>query len=407
MWLSNLQIVLPDRVLERGSLFIEDGCIADVVAGPAPSAESAAVLNADSLIAIPGIVDLHGDMLEREIEPRPAARFPTDMALLELDKRLAAAGVTTAFAAVGFWGYETNKKKMRSEERAREIVNTVNDMRDTLLADFYVHARYEITTPSVASALSELIAEGRVHLVSLMNHTPGQGQYRDFDRYFDFIAKWRNVPREAVEAEFQKRMARVERVADRMWPVAGQIAGQATERGIPLASHDDDTADKVAQVIRLGATISEFPVTLEAAREAQRYGLRTIMGAPNALRGGSHSGNLSALEAIEAGVVDVLASDYHPGSLLHAALALAETDTMPLHEAVKLISQNPAAAVGLDDRGSIEVGRSADLVLVEMGERPRVRGTLRRGLPIYWDAYMARLTSGQPQSSRQVPVRVG
>jgi len=400
MWLSDLCIVLPDRVLERGSLWIEDGRIVEIVEGHAPCEG----LNACGLTAFPGIVDLHGDMLEREIEPRPAARFPTDMALLELDKRLVAAGVTTAFAAVGFWGRETdNGKKIRSEDKAREIIRTVNSMRDTLLADFHIHARYEMTTPSVAPALAELIAQRQVHLVSLMDHTPGQGQYRDFDHYFDFIAKWRSVPREAVEAEFKKRMERVRAVADQMWPVATEIAAGTTRQGIPLASHDDDTLKKVETVASLGACISEFPVTIEAAQEARRRGMHVIMGAPNALRGGSHSGNLSALEAIESGVVDILASDYHPGSLLHAVLSLTEKGILPLHEAAKLISQNPADAVGLDDRGRIKVNKSADVVLVEVGERPRVRGTLRRGVPIYWDAYMASLTYKQFRSPVSTP----
>jgi alpha-D-ribose 1-methylphosphonate 5-triphosphate diphosphatase len=400
MWLNDLRIVLPDGVLERGSLRIEDGCIADIVKGPAPQPG----LNVQGLTALPGIVDLHGDMLEREIEPRPESHFPIDMALLELDKRLASAGVTTAYAAVGFWVYE--KRKIRTIEKACAIVDTVNDMRDALLVDFYVHARYEITTPSVADALAKRITDGQVQLVSLMDHTPGQGQYRNLERYFEFMAKWRNVPREAVEASFQERMDHLESIAEMIWPAANQIAGLTLDCGIPLASHDDDTTDKVKLVSGLGASISEFPVTLEAAQEAQRRGMRTVMGAPNTLRGASHSGNLSATEAIEVGTVDVLASDYHPGSLLHAALALADTGRLPLHEAAKLISQNPAAAVGLHDRGSIQVGRAADMVLVEMAEpastrapsRARVRATLRRGEPIYSDIYMARLSADLSES---------
>jgi alpha-D-ribose 1-methylphosphonate 5-triphosphate diphosphatase len=336
-------------------------------------------------------------MLEREIEPRPESHFPIDMALLELDKRLASAGVTTAYAAVGFWAYE--KRKIRTVEKAREIVTTVNELRDTLLVDFYLHARYEITTPGVAQALAELIAAGQVHMVSLMDHTPGQGQYRNLERYFDFMAKWRNVPREAVEANFQERMDHLERIAESIWPAANRIAGLTLDCGIPLASHDDDTADKVNLVSGLGACISEFPVTLEAAQEARRRGMRTVMGAPNTLRGASHSGNLSAIEAIGASVVDALASDYHPGSLLHAALALTDAGRLPLHEAAKLISQNPAASVGLHDRGRIEIGQAADIVLVEMGEstRARVRATLRRGEPIYQDVYMVRLNAGRPE----------
>ncbi|MDY7079962.1 MAG: alpha-D-ribose 1-methylphosphonate 5-triphosphate diphosphatase [Chloroflexota bacterium] len=387
MWLSDPSIVLPDRVLERGSLRIEDGHIVEIIEGSAPRAE----LNARGLTAFPGIIDLHGDMLEREIAPRPNVRFPTDVAVLELDKRLVSNGVTTAYAAVGFYGSEI-RKKIRSEDRAREIVAAVHALRHTLLVSLYIHARYEVTTPSIAPTLAELLSVGQVHLVSLMDHTPGQGQFRDMERYLQFIAEWRNVSREAVEAEFQERQERVQNVAETMWLAASDIASMAVERGVPLASHDDDTPAKVELVASLGVSISEFPVTLEAAQEARQRGMHVVMGAPNALRGASHSGNLSALEAIEAGVVDILAADYHPASLLYAVVALAEAGIVSLHESVKLISQNPAAAVGLHDRGSIEIGKSADIVLVEMAERPRVRGTLRRGMPVYWDTYMARLS---------------
>jgi alpha-D-ribose 1-methylphosphonate 5-triphosphate diphosphatase len=344
---------------------------------------------------------MHGDMIESEIEPRPGAEFPLDLAVFELDKRLAANGVTTAYAAISFWEPETESRKhVRSGERARQTAAAVNALRDALLVDLRVHARYEVTTPSVAPALNDLLTRGQVHLLSLMDHTPGQGQYRDLERYIQFIAKWRNTHPAQIEAETHDRIRRAQSMPS-IWHTASELVALAHAHGLPIASHDDDTPAKIDAMADFAVTISEFPVTLEAAQEAQRRGLRVAMGAPNVVRGGSHSGNLSALEAIKAGVVDMLAADYSPAALLQAAFALVDHGLLPLHEAAKLLSQNVAAALGLHDRGSIAIGKSADLVLAQGAVRPRVRGTLRRGVPIYWDGSMMHRTGMQVQSEKQ------
>jgi alpha-D-ribose 1-methylphosphonate 5-triphosphate diphosphatase len=389
MWLRDLQIVLPDRTIE-GALRIEDERIAEIVEGPAPLAAHAHGVPCHGLIAIPGIIDMHGDMLEGEAEPRPGADFPIDMAILELDKRLAASGITTAYAAISFW--ETVRRgKQRSAERACQMVEAIHAHRDALLVDLLVHARYEVTMPAVAPPLIELLSQGGIHLLSLMDHTPGQGQYRDVEQYVSFIAQWRNANPADVEAETRERIRKVQNEPS-PWRLVADMVALAAAQGIPIASHDDDTADKIDLMADLSVTISEFPVTLEAAREARRRGMAVAMGAPNVLRGVSHSGNLSGLQAIEAGVVDILAADYSPAALLQAAFALESAQVLPLHEAVKLISQNVADALGLDDRGRIAVGLCADAALVEPGLRPRVRGTIRRGVPVYWDSAMARRT---------------
>ncbi|HMR65761.1 MAG TPA: alpha-D-ribose 1-methylphosphonate 5-triphosphate diphosphatase, partial [Anaerolineae bacterium] len=170
MWLSDLRLILPDQVIERGSIRIEDGLIAEIVAGPAPWTD----LSLLGLTAMPGIVDMHGDMLEREIRPRPKAEFPLELAIVELDKRLASSGVTTAFAAISF-NWQTDND-LRTEKRAREIITTLNRMRSKLLVDHYVHVRFEITNPQAGPLLDELLQAGLVHLVCLNDHTPGQGQ---------------------------------------------------------------------------------------------------------------------------------------------------------------------------------------------------------------------------------------
>lgn len=386
MLLTNLRLVLPGAAIERGWLRLADGQIAELGEGEAPRSGERPVDGA-GLTAIPGVIDLHGDMLEREVEPRPGAHFPLDMAVYELDKRLAAAGVTTAYAALSFWDHD-NQDTVRGQELVRKLVHEIHRMRDGLLVDLRVHARLEVSTPQVAPALGELIEAGKVELLSLMDHTPGQGQYRNIEHYVGFISKWRRVGREHVEEELRARLARAGSVEER-WALARDIAGLAAELGMPIASHDDDTREKIDLVASLGATIAEFPVTLEAAAEARARGLHVVMGAPNALRGTSHSGNLSAREAVDAGLVDCLAADYHPATLVQAAFGLAREGALDLPAAVALVTAGPAAALGLHDRGRLAAGLRADLCLVEDGPRPRVRGAISAGRPIYWDGAMA------------------
>jgi len=391
MWLSDLQIVLPDRTLERGALRIEGTRIAEIVEGATSPPAHEMVLHGRGLTAIPGIIDMHGDMLEGEVEPRPGASFPIELAVLELDKRLAGSGITTAYAGISFWETVRREKK-RSAERACAMVAAIHALRDSLLIDMLVHARYEVTTPSVAPAMIELLERGQVHLLSLMDHTPGQGQYRNVEQYVEFIAQWRNASPADVAAETHARL-KLAQEEPSVWGLAADLVTRALQQNIPIASHDDDTLAKIELMADLGVSISEFPVTLEAAVEARRRGIAVAMGAPNVLRGISHAGNLSAIEAIHAGAVDILAADYAPAALLQAVFLLAATGVLPLYKAVKLTGENPAAALGLRDRGRIEVGLQADIALIEQTTLPRVRGTIRRGVPIYWDGALALRTA--------------
>ena len=352
MLIKNLRIVLPDALIERGALRIEGQQIVEIAEGDFPTS-GARVVDGSGLTAIPGIIDMHGDMLEREIEPRPGASFPAELAIFELDKRLVAAGVTTAYAALSFIAVD-DEASVRKLSRVLDTLATIERLRPALLSELFVHARFEVATPSVAGALVDALEAGHIQLLSLMDHTPGQGQYRNIEQYVGFMIKWRRVDRAMVEAEISERIAKADPQAN--WLLARDIATLAAQRGIALASHDDDTLEKVDLVASLGATICEFPVTLEAAEEARRRGMHVVMGAPNALRGTSHSGNLSARDAIAAGAVDLLAADYHPASLVHAAFRIAADGLLSLPAAVALVSANPAAALGLADRGRLELG---------------------------------------------------
>jgi alpha-D-ribose 1-methylphosphonate 5-triphosphate diphosphatase len=395
MWLSDLRIVLPEGILDGGSIQIAEGHIASIIPERAPEP----AVHLPGLLALPGLIDIHGDMLEREINPRPNAEIPIDLALHELDKRLVATGITTAYAAVSFAWHKGDS--VRSEGRARQIMATVNELRPTLLADHRVHARFEITNPDAGLVLQDLLHRDQVHLISIMDHTPGQGQYRDIEAYVKFMLEWTQRTGENLsEAQLRERVEQAQQ-RPKGWGAVRAVAELAKLHKIPLASHDDDTVDKVNFVRDLGVTISEFPVTREAAHHAKTLGIHTAMGAPNALRGRSLTGNLSAFDAVADRLVDTLATDYYPAAMMHAAFAFAEKGILPLHESIKLVTQNPADSVGLHDRGRLQVGCAADIVLVEEDRRPRVRGVLRDGVPVYWDRYMAEVGPALRAVNRQ------
>lgn len=399
MWFSNLQIVLPDQILETGSLCVEDGHIVEIVEGYGPDRPFTTRIDGQGLLALPGLIDIHGDMLEREINPRPKSDIPIDLALLELDKRLVATGITTAYAAISFaWHAEDS---IRSEARAREIMETVNRMRPQLLGDHYVHARFEITNPDAGLVLEELLLRDQVHLISIMDHTPGQGQYRDIEGYVKFAVEWSKRTGENLTEDQVRERIDMRRSQPKGWEAVRTIARLTKEHGVTLASHDDDTIPKVQLMDQLGVAISEFPVTAEAAQAARDMGLHVAMGAPNALQGYSTSNNLSAADAVAAGLVDTLATDYYPAAMLQAIFAFDQRGILPFQEGIKLVTANPADGLGLTDRGSIEAGKLADLVFVEPGTRPRVRGTLRQGIPVYWDSYMAQLGVEQPPATEK------
>ena len=380
MWLSDFRVVTPGAVIERGSVRIEAGRIAEIARAPMPGA----AMTGDGLLLMPGFVDMHGDMVEREVEPRPNVRMPMELGLRDLDRRLAAAGVTTAYAAVSFhpgsaYGH------IRHFDNTSAIIRALKAMGDVLKVDHKVHARFEITFPDALRVVEGLIAEGAVDLVSLTDHTPGQGQYRDLEAHVARIARDKGLSQAEAEGEVSRRIATKQSTAGDMAATLRAISETCRAHGVALASHDDDTVEKVALMQALGAGISVFPVTVEAATEARARGLATAMGAPNALRGMSYSGNLSAREAHASGLLDIMASDYHPSALLPAVLELAKADPDGLAGSTRLATLNPARALGLMDRGALAPGMLADLLIADDNGVGHVRATLRGGRKIYSD----------------------
>ncbi|EJK78774.1 alpha-D-ribose 1-methylphosphonate 5-triphosphate diphosphatase [Rhizobium sp. AP16] len=378
MWLSNFKLVLPNEVVDQGSIRIEDGVIAEI----RTEQVSNATFDGGGRLLMPGFVDLHGDMIEREIAPRPNATMPIDFGIHELDKKLAAAGVTTAYAAVSF-ATESVYGHVRSLETTSAVIKGISSLRDHLLIDHRVHARYEITNIGAAPTLERLLEDGVVDMVSLTDHTPGQGQYNNIEAYVLSMSERRSMSREAAEDVVARRIAmRQDPDIERK---LRDIVRLSLKHKLSLASHDDDSAEKVAEMHDLGVTISEFPVTLPAAEEARRRGLWTLMGAPNALRGQSMSGNLSALDAAKAGLLGIIAADYHPAAFVPAIFKIAEVASGALPAAVAMATANAARSAGLTDRGEIAIGQKADLVAVEHGAVHRIRATFRNGRVVYSD----------------------
>lgn len=354
-YLTNARIVLLNEVLENASLLIEDGAIASI--NPEVT-QKAKVIDLAGKTVMPGLIDLHCDAVEKEIEPRPGTSFSMPFAIAQIDRRNAMAGITTPFHATSFahaeWGVRNNKV-------AAEVVRSIHRFQPYALVDNRVHCRYEITDSTALPVLLDLLAENSVHLVSLMDHTPGQGQFKDLQAYQAYMVKnYRKTAAEAEEMASQKlqnaegAQARIE-----------TLISKALYQNVQIASHDDDAPDRVQAMASMGVKLSEFPINLETAKAARNAGMFTIFGAPNILRGKSQSGSMKAIDAIEHRVASCLCSDYAPSTLLAAAFRVAEISELSLPEAVALVTYNPACSLQLTDRGEIAVGKRADLLAVQ------------------------------------------
>jgi len=358
--IRNGRVVTPTGVIEGGCVVMAGEHIARVDRVERGAAYGGTVVDADGRLVMPGLVDLHGDDIEGQFEPRSGAETDPTTALATTDRMNVLHGVTTKFHALAF---EEAPDDGRSIDNAARLARAVERGADTL-GENRVHARCELADAS-ADAVQELIGAVDIDLVSVMHHAPGDGQYdaESFERHY---VEDRNWPAEAVRSAAEERSEMDDRSRNRR---IERIAGLARRVDVPLASHDDECRADVEAMAGHGAAISEYPLTLDAARCATDRGLATVMGAPNLVRGGSLWDNLSARDAIEAGVLDALCSDYHPASLLAAPFV----DTgEPLSTRVNRVTRNPAEIAGLPDRGRIEVGAKGDLIVVDPSPTPTV-----------------------------------
>ncbi|MFC6789835.1 alpha-D-ribose 1-methylphosphonate 5-triphosphate diphosphatase [Methylobacterium komagatae] len=372
--IENASLVLPDRV-QQGWLAVVDGRIAEIGEGQAP--ERGLDLGGDHLI--PGLIELHTDHLESHYAPRPKVRWHPLGAVLAYDSQIAASGITTVFDSLRA-GSDPDGSGLGSElDALAEAIETAR-AGDLLRAEHRTHLRCELPSEDVIPTVEAFAARYAIDLISLMDHTPGQRQFRDIGKYETYATRGgRSIDqvREATAWKIAKgtELNAVNRPA---------LVDLARSRGITLASHDDTTLADVALASDEGVALAEFPTTREAAEAAHGQGITVMMGAPNLLRGGSHSGNVAAQDLAEAGLLDILSSDYVPASLAMAAFMIPErVPGIGLPAAIATVTSNPARATGLTDRGELRPGLRADLARVRLASGvPVMREVWRAGIRV-------------------------
>ncbi len=370
---TNARIVLSDSVV-HGSLAVKDGNIHDV--SETPSALAAA-LDLEGDLLMPGFVELHTDNLEKHMTPRPKTDWPSTAAVIAHDGQVAISGITTVLDALSLGDVN------QGSERIRKLGDMIDGVcraagESLLRAEHFLHLRCEVSYPDLPKALELNIGNSLVRMMSVMDHTPGQRQFSSMEAYYTYYHNKYGISDMEMEAFIRDR-----RRDQEMYGEAHRrhVVDLAHDRGIALASHDDATESHVAEAVDNGMTVAEFPTTVEAAKAAHEAGLNVMMGGPNIVRGGSHSGNVSARDLARRGYLDTISSDYVPHSLLHGAMLLCdEVEAIELPRAINMISRNPAESIGLDDRGEIAPGKRADLVHVHHSpHQPVIRGVWSRG----------------------------
>jgi len=378
MIITNVKLVLEDQVV-AGSLEVRNGTIHSY--SDSASQLPQAIDGAGGWL-LPGLIELHTDNLDKFFSPRPKVDWPAHSAMSSHDALIISSGITTVLDAVAVGDVRDGGHRL---ENLRKMIDAVTDseQRGINRAEHRLHLRCELPHSSTVPLFEELMHQKGLSLVSLMDHSPGQRQFATLQKYREYYQGKYQLNDEQM-AEFEREQ--LELAARWSQPNREAIAALCREHGIVTASHDDATAEHVAESLALGNVIAEFPTTEAAAKASHQHGLQVLMGAPNVVRGGSHSGNVSASYLAQLGVLDILSSDYYPASLLDAAFRLAhdESNSFDLSRAIKLVTLNPARALGLNDRGLIAEGRRGDLVLAHLqGEFVQVGNVWRQGRQVF------------------------
>ena len=359
---KNARMVMLDEVV-LGSLATADGRITHIDSG---NTSAMGLLDLEGDYLLPGLVEMHTDNLERHLMPRPKVYWAELPALLAHDAEIAAAGITTVFDALGVG--EADAESLRGSAWTG-LLKTLDacTQQGLLRVDHHLHVRCELPAPNTIELFAPFHGHPRLSLISLMDHTPGQRQWENIEHarvYYTGKKGW-------SPEKFERQVAHAPVLqAEFANPHRLYFVDYCRTHGIALASHDDTTVAHVQQAHEEGASMSEFPTTVAAAREAHVRGLFTVMGGPNVVRGGSHSGNVAAHELAGLGLLDILSSDYVPGSMLSAAVRLVSDEVMTLPQAIATVTRAPALATGLADRGALAVGLRADLIQVRMAVLP-------------------------------------
>ena len=382
--LKNTKIVTPEAVKENHWLLIEDDKIADLGYMNEKIPLGDIEIDLEGMMVLPGLIDIHSDMIESLLQPRSTALMDFGMSLAEAEKQLAACGITTMFHSISMYQEGTwDVKEIRQAPQVKKLADLIKKIKKTdHLINHKYHLRYEIDNLACYEEVRRMIKNDQVQLLSFMDHTPKQGQYQDLSIYR------RHLPGEGKELTNEEFSNLVERELHKP-KVSNEelkvLADLARERNISIASHDDDTVEKLMQNLTLGIKISEFPITLTVAQKAVNLGLKTVLGAPNVLLGKSHSGNLVAAEAVKAGCGSILCSDYYPQALLRAVFKLSHEFHLPLPKACRLATLSPAEATGIDgEYGSLTPGKKADLIVVrqDVAGQPQLLSTWVDGICI-------------------------
>jgi alpha-D-ribose 1-methylphosphonate 5-triphosphate diphosphatase len=372
--LTNARLVLGDRVLESGWVAVSGGKIVEFGEGDAPGGGE----DVKGDLVMPGLIELHTDHLEAHYVPRPKVFWDPVAAVVSYDGQLATSGITTVLDSLRVWREEGAEDVDGQAGILAEAISAARDA-NLLRAQHFLHLRCEIPMPSVVEEAKELVGRPDVRLMSLMDHTPGQRQFRDEGKLRDYYrGKSGGLTDAELDVMFERRFLYQKKYGETNMR---EIVALAHSYDIPLASHDDTTDENVADAIRDRVSVAEFPTTMEAARGLHQAGISVLMGAPNVVRGGSHSGNIAAIDLAREGLLDIMSSDYIPSSLLMAAMQLPRhVPAIDLAAAVRTVTKTAAEAVGLNDRGEIAVGKRADLIRVHVAhDVPAVRSVWREG----------------------------
>lgn len=376
MIFTNARVVTADEVVD-GTVHVQRGEITEISDGRS-NVPSAIDIDGDYLL--PGFVELHTDNLEKHFAPRPGVSWPQVPAVLAHDAQLAAAGITTVLDALSVGDLNENSGRLQNLTNMATAIADARD-RDLLRADHFLHLRCEVSHGGMIELFEDYQDNVYVRLVSLMDHTPGQRQFTRLDKYAEYFQGKYGMSDDQLARFMDEKRVNQERYSA---PNRAAIVERCRERGIPMASHDDATPAHVDEALDNGVTVAEFPTTVEAATKAHDAGLKVLMGAPNIVLGGSHSGNVSAMDLGQAGVLDIVSSDYVPSSIIQGVFRLwREGAKKTLPDAVATVSKTPADIADLTDRGEIAAGKKADLIRVAMdGDTPVVVSVWREGIRV-------------------------
>ncbi|UZE96247.1 alpha-D-ribose 1-methylphosphonate 5-triphosphate diphosphatase [Alkalimarinus alittae] len=378
MILTNASVVTPTEMFKGTVVVGEDGMIEDISQS---TSQVKGAIDCEGDFLVPGLVELHTDNLEKYFTPRPGVTWPSRSAVVTHDAQIVASGITTVFDALSLGDVVHGSSRLKNLEDMIGALKLAED-ENVHRANHYLHLRCEVSYAGVLELFDALVDHPMVHLVSVMDHSPGQRQFVKEEKYREYYQGKYGFSDEQLVAFIRKQ-----KEASALYSASSRhsIVDRCHLNDIPLASHDDATIAHADEARDNRMTVAEFPTTVEAAKASHQHGLSVLMGAPNIVRGGSHSGNVAAKELAENGVLDILSSDYYPASMMDAAFKLAKLENgYDLPKAIKTVTDTPAKSVGLSDRGAIEVGKRADLAWVKSeGDHPLIRHVWNKGLRVY------------------------